>query len=89
MSDDRFNWLDEEDNRAEDNQQNGKTENAQAPRLKINITPQRTTRGIYVDDEIWSDFEDLIYQQKKVKGKTKPELAEEALLYIIEKYKLK
>lgn len=50
-------------------------------------TPKRTTRGIFVDDSIWEDFEDIIYQQKKQKGKSKPELAEEALLYIIEKYK--
>ena len=87
MADDRFNWLDDEDNRAENNQHHGRTENVKAPRLKIQAAPQRTTRGVYVDDEIWSAFEEIIFQQKKAKGKTKPELAEEALLYVIEKYK--
>lgn len=88
MSDSRFSWMDEEDDRAESNQQNGITENPAAPRLmKVAATPKRTTRGVFVDDDIWSDFEDVIHQQKKLKGKSKPELAEEALIYIIEKYK--
>ncbi|ODS09711.1 hypothetical protein [Vibrio scophthalmi] len=87
MSDDRFNWLDQEDERAEQNQIKGQTENSTAPRLKTQSAPKRTTRGVFVDDEIWSDFEDVIFEQKKLKGKSKPELAEEALLYIIEKYK--
>ncbi|EGQ8551619.1 hypothetical protein MW344_003872 [Vibrio parahaemolyticus] len=88
MADSRFSWMDEEDDRAESNQLKGQTENVDAPRMKKVIrTPKRTTRGIFVDDSIWEDFEDIIYQQKKQKGKSKPELAEEALLYIIEKYK--
>ncbi|WP_299142659.1 hypothetical protein [uncultured Vibrio sp.] len=88
MSDSRFGWMNEEDDRAESNQLKGRTENPDAPIMKKVIrTPKRTTRGIFVDNNIWDDFEDIIYKQKKQKGKSKPELAEEALLYIIEKYK--
>ncbi|NOI26486.1 hypothetical protein [Vibrio mediterranei] len=88
MTDRRFSWMDEEDDRAESNQLEGRTENSEAPRMKkITTAPKRTTRGIFVEDTIWEEFEDIIYQQKKLKGKSKPELAEEALLYIIEKYR--
>ncbi|HGF5320695.1 TPA: hypothetical protein ACF374_004506, partial [Vibrio parahaemolyticus] len=63
MADSRFSWMDEEDDRAESNQLKGQTENVDAPRMKKVIrTPKRTTRGIFVDDDIWEDFEDIIYQ---------------------------
>lgn len=86
---DELNWMDEEDNRAGKNLNENKTENDQAPRMKkVNIMPKRTTKGVYVTESIWGDFETVIFNQKKIKGKSKPELAEEALLFIINKYGL-
>ncbi|WP_150137761.1 hypothetical protein [Candidatus Enterovibrio escicola] len=88
MADSRLSWMEEEDQRADQNKKSDKTENSTAPRLKkVFVAPKRTTRGVFVEDDIWEEFEDIIFQQKKAKGKTKPELAEEALLYVINKYK--
>ena len=88
-SDSRFNWMEDEEERALGNLKKDQTENPDAPRM-IKVVPKivltRTTRGVYVQDDIWDKFEAVIYQQKKAKGKSKPELAEEALNYIIEKY---
>lgn len=88
-SDSRFKWMEEEEERAVDNLKKNQTENPDAPRM-VKIEQKkvltRTTRGVYVQDDIWDEFEAVIYKQKKAKGKNKPELVEEALSYIIEKY---
>ncbi|MGR6831133.1 hypothetical protein [Aliivibrio wodanis] len=88
-NDSRFNWMKDEEDRAVDNLNKDQTENPDAPRMVKVIqkkTLTRTTRGVYVQDDIWDKFEAIIYEQKKVKGKSKPELVEEALNYIIDKY---
>ncbi|AAW88254.1 hypothetical protein VF_B0012 (plasmid) [Aliivibrio fischeri ES114] len=88
-NDSRFNWMKDEEDRAVDNLNKDQTENPDAPRMIKVIqkkTLTRTTRGVYVQDDIWDQFEAVIYEQKKVKGKSKPELVEEALNYIIDKY---
>lgn len=88
-SDSRLNWMQDEEDRAVDNLNKDQTENPDAPRMVKVIqkkTLTRTTRGVYVQDDIWDKFEAVIYEQKKVKGKSKPELVEEALNYIIAKY---
>ena len=89
--DDRLSWMDEEEKRSDDNLEKGTTENNKAPlmkRSKKRIAPDRKTRGIFVQEKQWNDFEDLVLAQKKIGGKTKPELAEEALELIIKKYTL-
>ncbi|WIG71448.1 hypothetical protein KEC58_22415 (plasmid) [Photobacterium damselae] len=88
VNDSRLTWMDEEEQRADNNLQNGQTENTHAPVLKkvVKKAPERKTRGIYVQDDFWNDFEDLVLAQKKIGGKSKPELAEEALKLIVEKY---
>ncbi len=88
-NDSRFNWMKDEEDRAVNNLNKDQTENPDAPRMVKVIqkkTLTRTTRGVYVQDDIWDKFEAIIYEQKKVKGKSKPELVEEALNYIIDKY---
>ncbi|CAH0543118.1 hypothetical protein [Vibrio marisflavi] len=91
MIDQRFDWMKEEDERASRSLMEGQLPNPKAPRLvktnKAVQAPKRTTRGVFVRDSIWADFEDVIHYQKKIKGLGKPELVEEALLYAINKYK--
>lgn len=82
-------WLEQENKRAEDNLAQGTTENAEAPKMvmvksKRAKKPSRKTRGIFVQDPIWSKYEKTVFKMKKVKSA--PELAEEALQYIIDKY---
>ncbi|WP_045382827.1 hypothetical protein [Vibrio campbellii] len=86
MADDRFNWMSEEEDRAEQNVASGQTENSEAPILvkPVKKAPVRKTHGAYVQPKIWDKFEEVAFKMKREKGK--PELLEEGLLYLIEKY---
>ncbi|NAW91716.1 MULTISPECIES: hypothetical protein [unclassified Vibrio] len=82
-------WLEEENQRAQANVETGQTENSEAPRMVLVKSkrvkkPQRKTRGIYVQDKIWKKYDLTVYKMKGVKSA--PDLAEEALQYIIDKY---
>lgn len=82
-------WMDQEEVRAEDLSQKGETSNNAAPKLvkaKPPKAPPRATKGFYVQDIYAETFDDIVYQQKKAKGKTAPELAEEAIKLLAKKY---
>lgn len=81
-------WMNEEEERANENADNDTVENEGAPKLirQKQKAPARNTRNVYVQDDIWKNFETAIFMQKMAGGKSKPELAEEALQYIYEKY---
>ncbi|MDC5711135.1 hypothetical protein [Vibrio europaeus] len=83
-----MNWLEEENARAKGNLEAEQVENPDAPRLMRpkRTQPKRQTRGIYVTDESWLAFQTIVMNHKLKGGKTQPQLAEEALEYIIQKY---
>lgn len=90
MANQEVDWLLEEEQRAQENVEAGATENAEAPRLRTVKSkrvkkPTRKTRGIYVQDKIWTDYDKVVHKMKNTISA--PELAEEALQYIIDKYR--
>ncbi|WP_099609504.1 hypothetical protein [Vibrio coralliilyticus] len=84
------NWLDEENERAEKNLNEGKLQNSEAMVLSKpkTLKPKRKTHGIYTQISIWKEFQKLVNDQKlETDGKNgAPELAEEALLDLLAKY---
>lgn len=81
------NWLEEEQKRASKINVTNETNNNDAPRIvKVKREPIRKQKAFYIQEIYASTFEDLAYKQKKSKGKTAPQLAEEALLMLFEKY---
>lgn len=89
-TDSRLSWMDEEASRADENVQNKTTENPDAPvlvkRTRRKTAPARKTHGAYVQTEIWNRFEVVAMEQKQKGNANQPELLEEALEYIIQKY---
>ncbi len=83
-------WLVEENERAQANLDNNQTENAEAPKMVMVKSqrvkkPKRVQRGLFAQPKIWEEYDKAVF---KMKGKiSSPELAEEALQYIINKYK--
>lgn len=83
-------WMQEEDDRAEGLQRSGTTENAVAPKLERVIrAPKRMQKAFYIQNQHSAAFERLVYEQKTVKGKKAPELAEEAIELLLAKYEQK
>ncbi|MCE7567558.1 hypothetical protein LZS85_15650 [Aliivibrio fischeri] len=80
-------WMDEENERAEDTAQTGETTNAKAPQLvRVNREPARKQKNFYIQDTYAAAFETLVFKQKLAKGPKAPQLAEEALDMLFEKY---
>ncbi|PCI98739.1 MAG: hypothetical protein COB14_07525 [Alphaproteobacteria bacterium] len=81
-------WMEEEDDRAEKQDALGVTANADAPVLvrKREQEPPRATKGFYIQDVYSRGFDRVVFEQKMVKGKKAPELAEEAILLLLKKY---
>lgn len=83
-------WMDEEESRAEALSQSNATENHNAPRLeRVTRAPTRKQKAFYIQEKHAIAFEDLAFQQKRLKGKKAPELAEEAIELLLEKYNTK
>jgi hypothetical protein len=83
-------WVEEENNRATDLAKTGKTLNNQAPRLvafKKKAIPLRMVKSIYIQQSHSQAFDKLAFDQKLQKGRTSPELMEEAIELILKKYK--
>lgn len=82
--------MDEEEERAEAQVKTGQPPNAQAPQLvrKETKAPPRATKGFYIQELHSRAFDRLVFEQKQVKGKKAPELAEEAIELVLEKYGL-
>lgn len=88
----QHNWLEEENQRAEQLSKTGQTTNSKAPRLvraKSNPAPVRTKKGFFIQEKYAMAFDRLVFEQKMVKGKKGPELLEEALSMLLKKYGIK
>jgi len=87
-------WLNEEDNRAENQSKQGqKLSNPNAPRL-VKTPPkekkvQRSVKGLRIRIDLQKVFDRLVFEQKQADGKTGPELADEAIKLILDKYRVK
>lgn len=81
-------WMEEEDDRAEEQAVKGITANPHAPSLvkKKEQEPPRSTKGFYIQELYARGFDRLVFEQKMAKGKKAPELAEEAISLLLEKY---
>jgi hypothetical protein len=87
MSHNTPSWAVEEDERAETLISEGKTGNNDAPKLeRVNREPSRMQKAFYIQAKYAESFEDLVYKQKKSKGKKAPELAEEAIKMLLIHY---
>ena len=81
-------WMEEEE-RAEQVTSTGQTFNPKAPQLiRVHKEQSRKQKNFYIQESFAEKFEELVFQQKKVKGSKAPALAEEALLLLFEKYDL-
>jgi hypothetical protein len=86
------NWIDEENARATELVKTGNTTNSRAPLLVKNPkqpTPIRRIRSIYIQESHSLAFDKLVFEHKITKGKKAPELMEEAIELLIEKYSSK
>ncbi len=87
MSADQPDWMDAENNRADDLADTGMMENPSAAKLvRVNREPPRFQKNLYLQKEIIDAFDQLVLQQKMIKGKKAPELAEEAIQLLLMKY---
>ena len=87
MQHNKPNWMNEEQDRAENLVDTGKTSNHEAPQLvRIKKAPPRMQKAFYIQEKYAEAFEDFVYKQKKKKGKKAPELAEEAIKMLLNKY---
>jgi hypothetical protein len=80
-------WMNEEEQRAEDLTEKEETSNNTAPQLvRVNKAPPRMQKAFYIQEKYAEAFNDFVYKQKKKKGKKAPELAEEAIKMLLNKY---
>lgn len=83
-------WMEEEQERAEDLKNTGTTTNDSAPKLaRVTRAPRRMQKAFYIQNKHAQAFEQLVFNQKMIKGKKAPELAEEAIELLLNKYKQK
>lgn len=79
--------MDEEQERAEDLKKSGTTTNNTAPILaRVTRAPKRMQKAFYIQNTHAQAFEKLVFNQKMVKGKKAPDLAEEAIELLLKKY---
>ena len=80
-------WMDDEESRADALTETGQTANDTAPKLeRVARAPKRTQKAFYIQDQHARAFERLVFDQKTLKGKKAPELAEEAIELLLKKY---
>ena len=87
-------WLNEEDNRAEkQGKKEQKLSNPDAPRLvKAPLKSkkvQRSVKGLRIRNDLQKVFDRLVFEQKQADEKTGPELADEAMKLLFDKYGVK
>ena len=80
-------WLSEESNRSEKQAKKGVTVNNKVKKKKEAKKVERVLKGYRPQVTIENQFNLLIAEQKNIKGKSSPELIDEALLYVIKKYR--
>ncbi len=81
-------WMDEVDSQAQDH--SGTPPNAEAPILvrEKAKSPRRATKGIYIQEKHSIALDRLAFSQKMKKGKSAPQLAEEAIELLMKKYNM-
>ena len=83
-------WMEEEQERAEDLKKSGTTVNDTAPKLaRVTRAPKRMQKAFYIQNKHAQAFEKLVFSQKMKKGKKAPDLAEEAIELLLNKYESK
>lgn len=83
-------WMEEEQERAEDLKKTGATTNDSAPKLeRVTRAPKRMQKALYIQNKHAQAFDKLVFDQKIIKGKKAPELAEEAIELLLKKYNQK
>lgn len=82
------NWIEEENSRARELARTGKTTNVSAPSLvkARKKAPSRSIKSIYIQEIHTKALDKLIFNQKMIKGKNAPELVEEAIELLLQKY---
>ena len=88
MSSKQPDWMNEEEERAEQVAVIGQNPNPTAPQLvRMTREPPRRQKTFYLQEVYIDMFEQLaLSQKKKVKGNPAPKLAEEALRLLFEQY---
>jgi len=82
-------WMDEENTRATKLATSGETNNNNAPKMiKVTRAPKRKQKLFYIQEKHEQAFNQLVLNEKQVKGKKGSELAEEALELLFKKYGL-
>jgi hypothetical protein len=80
-------WMNQEEDRADKLTDIGQTSNHEAPQLvRVKKAPPRMQKAFYIQEKFAEAFDDFVYKQKKLKGKKAPELAEEAIKMLLNKY---
>lgn len=83
-------WIEQENSRAQKLVTTGKTMNNNAPRLQIYnkkaASPKRYAKSIFIQDSHSRAFDHLAFNQKMMKKKNAPELAEEAIELLLKRY---
>jgi hypothetical protein len=87
MSHKQPDWMNQEEQRADNLANIGQTSNNDAPQLvRVKREPPRKQKAFYIQEKYAVAFDDFAYKQKKAKGKRATELAEEAIKMLLDKY---
>ncbi len=79
-------WMEEEQQRAEELTETGKTTNNAAPKLeRVKRAPKRKQKAFYLQEQHADAFELLVIEQKK-QGLKAPELIESAIELLLKKH---
>ena len=84
--------MDEENEKAKKQADNGGRTNTKAPHLvKQKTKPEkevivRSVKGLRIQKPLQRQFDELVFREKQSDGKTGPELAEEAIRLLLEKH---
>ncbi|MBL4679590.1 MAG: hypothetical protein JKY88_02555 [Pseudomonadales bacterium] len=81
-------WMQQEEQRADELAQTGQTSNPDAPQLsRTTRAPERMQKGLYIQPKYAHAFEDFVTAQRRAgKGMCAPELAEEMIKDLLIKY---
>lgn len=80
-------WMNKEDNRAQEQAKTPETTNANAPRLiRREYEPERKQKAFFIQPIYAEAFEDLVIKQKRQGGKKATHLAEEMIKDLLKKY---
>jgi len=80
-------WMNQEEERADTLTAKNETSNNHAPKLvRVTKAPERKQKAFYIQEKYERAFDDFAYKQKRSTRIKAPELAEEAIRLLLEKY---